>query len=713
MSGSGEGNMDTHSGDDEGGSSSSHHEITKLPIRKIPGSSPVLGSSPTRKKRRADSNNTFAESTGAPPLKRMKGDFNSAYVDLLNRDIEDASSGIIHGQEDRDSEPLQIGLVVWSAAERSVFYAALRRLGKDDVAGISARVGSKSEVEVRQYLLLLDAAGRRRGGNGEGNKTLLRDLRPVHVPAAVEIGPDCAAALEIAADTLSLLQEGYEQKVEKARWGSRWLITPALAHVLEASQQSHKKHNHKNSLRRIRLRERSQSRQQDNESEDEGSDSQEDQEEDDGDEFLRGTPFLEFFSIQTWLELSDRIFMNSTLPDNNWRFVSEEDEPPAIQATALADFYGLAVSFTKRLLLAVLFMAQSRLRTRSQKNPTRKRPNAQIRVEDVAAAVSSLGLKRNSSEFWVRCARRLQLKVVDDEIGEDDIPDSRDEDPGIDADDDVNSELPGSEDTEDSEPDTEEDGEESESEEDNDMIMSYDEVETALGYPANDTHGRPSTPKSTADIDPDDIPNASEEDVDEEIVASGEEDDEYHNEASSESSPSSGTEDTSMRDANEPPHSETDDDPDTALIQQDIEEAALARTWIEPSDDTDTLFPQHARKSQIRAEHKNERYAEQRDMKASKEAEKKLWAMLRRDDSKNSGDDSDSPAAEGKGEGEGDDDGGGGGGGSPAPRDDDDDDEYADWWGSWSRRNEQRQRQRATSERSRSIRTSPRDFGNE
>ncbi|RWA05673.1 hypothetical protein EKO27_g9439, partial [Xylaria grammica] len=153
--------MDVDS-DDEGRQSSSEPDIPRSPIHNTPSVSPTQGSTRGRRKRRAEG---FIERVGPPPFKRVKGDFNSAYVNLLNQDIRDASSGLIHSEEHPELGHTQIGAVVWSAAEKKVFFAAVSRLGKDDAAGISARIGTKSELEVRQYLIFLDAAKRRQHGD--------------------------------------------------------------------------------------------------------------------------------------------------------------------------------------------------------------------------------------------------------------------------------------------------------------------------------------------------------------------------------------------------------------------------------------------------------------------------------------------------------------------------------------------------------------------
>ncbi|CAI4210554.1 unnamed protein product [Parascedosporium putredinis] len=80
-----------------------------------------------------------------------------------------------------------------------------------------------------------------------------------------------------------------------------------------------------------------------------------------------GEPFTKLFHLPTWLSLSDQVFMNASFPESNWLFVDEEP------------------------------------------------PSDLVKTRDVLAAVDSLGLSRDSSQFWANCPRRLKLDVFDDE----------------------------------------------------------------------------------------------------------------------------------------------------------------------------------------------------------------------------------------------------------------------------------------------------------
>ncbi|KAH6659772.1 hypothetical protein BKA67DRAFT_545743 [Truncatella angustata] len=332
------------------------------------------------------------------PLKRQRRTFNPDYLSLLNQDIADASASLI-APDTLDLSPSQIGAVRWTAVEKEAFFSALGRLGRDDLPGIAARMGSASKgpLEVRQYMMLLEERTRQRRADGELRR---RTPRPAEIPAATEVSHECAVALEEAADDLALRQENHEVGVEERRWGDRWLIT-----------------------RKVREEEL-------------GGEGQED-----GNEM----PFLEFFNVRTWLRLSERVFMNSVIPDYNWQYVSEE--PPAIRATALSDFHALVVSVTKRLVASTLFMAGMRIKAHKEYMPFTKNL---VKPKDVKAALDSLNMKTDSRDFWARAPRRLRLDIMAEE-------------------------------QESSENIAEE---ESEAE----LAMSYDEVEAALGVSSvNDT----------------------------------------------------------------------------------------------------------------------------------------------------------------------------------------------------------------------------------
>ncbi|KAJ8109557.1 hypothetical protein ONZ43_g6101 [Nemania bipapillata] len=312
--------------------------------------------------------------------------------------------------------------------------------------------------------------------------------------------------------------------------------------------------------------------------------------------------------------------MNSAVSDSNWRAVSEEHQPPAIRATALADFHTLVLSVTRRLLSATLYVTEARIRTRSS-NDARRRANPRIRVEDVTAAASSLGMKHTSGQFWAQCARRLQLNVVDDRT-EDGFTDEEDEDEDtsaygsedIDSDNQLNTVKSTADDIEETDQETEE------SEEEDSDFMSYNEVEALLGFPVVDSmRNGPSTPEAYMSSASDYITSTSEEtDEEDQREEDSGEDSEYG-------------EDIEMKDREGAEYSESDDGLNLIAIKRDMDEAMISFVPLKDAGQDTTPTPRTLR-SRIRAEYRLERDAERRDLQASINAEAELWAILRGDD---------------------------------------------------------------------------------
>ncbi|KAK6214484.1 Electron transfer flavoprotein alpha-subunit [Pestalotiopsis sp. IQ-011] len=503
----------------------------------------------TRKRRRhqqQDAHHHLPPYAGAP-LKRQRRPFNPEYLGVLNQDVADAAASLVAADvaaaegADLALRPSQVGAVRWSPAEKEALFAALGRLGRDDAPGIAARVGSKGPLEVRQLVLLLaERARERRDRRGLRQRT----LRPAEVPAAAELSRECEAALEGAADDLSLRQDGYEASAEEKRWGDRWLVT------------------------------------RDNAGEDAAKD-----EDEQGD-----MPFLDFFHAGAWLRLSDRLFMNSAIPDYNWRYVSEE--PPSIRATALSDFHALAASVTRRLVASALFMAGARLKAQRQYMPGAQ---ALVKARDVEAAVDSLGLRASRRDFWARAPRRLRLDVV------------RDEDEKVDES--AREELGEEQDVEDDDLNVVEDESDESGEE---HIMSFHDVEEALGYSKQqqqkDTTARPSTAEdliseTESDEDPTYASDASlpEDDV-ESALDRGDE---------------AGRKTTRRRE-----------------IARDLDEDAVGRDMEEAMFfSADYGFTTRARQGlqlRIETEHRMEAAAEEQDMLNSRREEARLQAMIKR-----------------------------------------------------------------------------------
>ena len=304
------------------------------------------------------------------PFKRHKSALNADYLQLLNKGIDDAAAAVISDDQDELSMT-QIGLTVWSPWEKREFFEALGRQGKSNLSGIASRIGSKSVLEVSQYIHLLEEARALRQKHDDHAVLVLSEH-----PPAVELSQHCCHAQDEAADAISLTQERREQQRESVRWGEYWDITPNAAKKLEKDADS---------VDDLQL------------------------------------AFGRFFYLTKWLQLSQRIFMNSSVPGDNWHFI--DDKPPSVWATAFEDFYSVTASVTRRLVQATLFVSMSRIRAKRELHPKTK---SVVRKKDVEAAIASLGFPQRATQFWAKSARRLRLDVYVEPLDHDQ---ENDEDP--------------------------------------------------------------------------------------------------------------------------------------------------------------------------------------------------------------------------------------------------------------------------------------------
>jgi RNA polymerase I-specific transcription initiation factor RRN5 len=317
----------------------------------------------------------------AARVKRLRLYYNSEYRDVLNTDISDAvRRSTFQGISLLRSS--QIGASIWTSTEKESFFTALERLGTSNLRSIAERIGSKSVLEVHEYVRLLDEGHLARDEN-EKERSMSTTKTLLDMPASFEISEECCAVLERAGEALDSYHQQHEEKVEKEKWGDCWLVNESVSRQL--------------AKRNI------------------------DEEEDEG--FREVLPAANLFDLKKWIHLSQDVFMNSTVKEDNWRILIENSETPAIRATALEDFHSLAVSFTRRLVSSTLFCTMSRQRAMSAKTIN----HGDITRDDVDAAIQILGVKPDSYDFWVKCPRKCNLSIIDSEESDDDEPLSYDE----------------------------------------------------------------------------------------------------------------------------------------------------------------------------------------------------------------------------------------------------------------------------------------------
>lgn len=153
----------------------------------------------------------------------VEANYNDEYRELFNEQVTHAATRF-HTDESVRYYSKQVGSSKWSPGEQAIFFAALERLGKDDLPGIARAIGTKAETEARDFLLVLQDAAVKQGDA----KVTLRDIS-----AAIELGDTCSEKLEEAADALAWYQERFEAEQEQERYGEHWLITPSLAEAVE------------------------------------------------------------------------------------------------------------------------------------------------------------------------------------------------------------------------------------------------------------------------------------------------------------------------------------------------------------------------------------------------------------------------------------------------------------------------------------------------
>ncbi|GAB7346123.1 hypothetical protein MBLNU457_4873t1 [Dothideomycetes sp. NU457] len=316
-----------------------------------------------------------------PKKARLRG-FTTAYRDLYNDEIVDANRR--HDLDPVDSlQPSQIGGSVWTIEEKQRLFDRLPRLGRHDVRRLSAAVGSKTEAEVHEFLLLL--------GQGSVESSLSvrqQGLGPEEVPAAVEVPPECERTLDRAAKAMAYKVEQLDQEVAQKRHGETWLLTSELADEIEKAldnRDSQRSENRTVTRQSASAQERNADEQN----------------------IAETVPPAKLLHLGNWLELS-RLFMESAAERDEgwWSLLGSEDDEPSIYHTAFADFENLAVMLTTRLIQTAIFQAMSRIRASDQ-----VKPGLNVRRQDVVAATQVLKLNDNWSEFWIGCARRNQIKV--------------------------------------------------------------------------------------------------------------------------------------------------------------------------------------------------------------------------------------------------------------------------------------------------------------
>ena len=300
---------------------------------------------------------------------RLQCHYNDQYLNALNESSDACTDGLEAAQHGVDCA--QVGLSKWSGLEKAKFFHSLSRNSKADIRGIATGVQSKSELEVYEYLRVLEDEDRNRHLYAEEVKNVSHS----DIPAAAELSRECEVMLEDAADALIVYQERFDQALGEQRHHDDWLIDSVRAQARDQLVDAAE----------------------------------------DGISPNHNTPITagSFFRLSSWLSLTERVFMNSdpSKSDHNWLIHAAKDELPAITQEAISDFYGLALSQLHKIMQTSIFCAESRIRSVNDRGYTAK---AVVREQDVAAAVGLVGVQKDRSQFWLGLARRNLLRVVED-----------------------------------------------------------------------------------------------------------------------------------------------------------------------------------------------------------------------------------------------------------------------------------------------------------
>lgn len=301
---------------------------------------------------------------------RLQSHYNDQYLNLLNESSDDD-----HDLVKDDLESTQLGSTTWSSWEKERFFLALSRRSKADICGIATIIGSKSELEVYEYLRLLEEEHKYR----HLYSTEVDHISYADIPAAAELSIESEALLEEAAEALTVYQDRYDHAIGEQKHQGRWLVDHVLAKAYdELVDQGEGGISSDASL-----------------------------------STESSIPAKGMFSLSSWLSLTEQVFMNSdpTRTENNWTSHAAEDEVPAMTQGAISDLYEVAIHQLQKLMQTSIFCAESRIRTTRDRVYTAK---ALVKAQDVAAAISILGLPDDRSQFWLGLAKRNQLNVVDD-----------------------------------------------------------------------------------------------------------------------------------------------------------------------------------------------------------------------------------------------------------------------------------------------------------
>ena len=306
--------------------------------------------------------------------RKFKQYYNDEYLSLLRTTHEDPL--------DESFLPLQnsqVGAVFWTAKEKECLFASLSTTGPYDCNKLADGLRTKSQLEIRDYLLRIQAQEKSRSKNARFPEFLWQD----EIPSAAELSEDLIGQLNRSADAVASQQVLYDNIQGENQYPGFWLINKDISDKLqpttEDSEQSFAAAKHESEVPEIS-----------------GA--------------VSVDPTNGVLNIPNWIELMNAVFMNFRMDQSGDVEFLDSQQPtnPSMTYNAIADFYQELLELLRRIMQSAIFMAQSRIRA-SQR--TDYEAQAVVKEQDVFTAIEILGLNSDNHSYWQTMPRRLGLKI--------------------------------------------------------------------------------------------------------------------------------------------------------------------------------------------------------------------------------------------------------------------------------------------------------------
>lgn len=257
-----------------------------------------------------------------------------------------------------------VGLVQWTGKENDAFFTALARKGRGNIGEIAQQIGSKSRLEVADYIEFLEERLQR-------HQYSEPSLLEAEIPAAVEISEELEEVLDHFAETVAIAEQKKDLLEAEKEHGSSefWILDRAKAEKVEELLASS-----------------------------------------DEDALPKAiSPSAGLLNLKNWVRLSEKIFMNPgrSRPEESWKNVAQKGETPSLTADAFGELYDITVDLVIRLMEEAHNTALERL------DKERRHRLPLVRKKDVRRALTTMGMKHNTFDYYIHLPRRLKIDVIE------------------------------------------------------------------------------------------------------------------------------------------------------------------------------------------------------------------------------------------------------------------------------------------------------------